>query len=58
MMKIEVEDIQTINLKPNDTLVVRYEVGAQPASLLRHFADNFNKVYPNNNLMFLPASML
>jgi len=55
-MKIEVEDLKKINMLPGDTLVIRCEMPA-PRKSLEGFRKGFKKMFPDNKLMLIPASM-
>ena len=51
-MKVEVEDLKIITLKPGDTLVVRFS-DLLPSSWLRSFKAGFIELFPDNKLLII-----
>ena len=51
-MNVEIKDIQIINPKPTDTIVVR--VKDIPADKLEMWHRQIQGIFPNNNVVVLP----
>jgi len=55
-MDIEVEDLKKINLLPDETLVVSFNMSSSPI-FMRNFGTQFKKLFPNNKILFIPDHM-
>ena len=55
-MKIEVEDLQKIELLPGETLVVKFNMTRAPL-YLNIFKTHFKELFPTNKLLCIPDHM-
>jgi len=52
-MKLNVEDLKTVNLSPGDTLVIRYR-SDMLMRIMENFRERLKKMFPNNKILLIP----
>lgn len=50
-------EIETLEVKPNDIIVIKYNIGETPVDELNEFFLSISKCFPNNKGVMLPNNM-